>query len=782
MTFVTFDELTIPWHFLSVEAQKMGWRKAILGQYFASPDEKPRKKRWLQPEKSTGDLYRSVNLGGKSCWEAIGPVRRTFEALAPKIKSYLDEKSDPVEAPVTWTIYLIGYTRESSRPTVMFCSPSKIARSAVKKIVDDSDLLDKYPGVETGSCSREFQHLADGDEDYPHVSSANQGAKEDPTSKTDYKVFYNPSEVGPGMRIRIRHYSSNGSFTSRDARCGGILKHNEIFYAFTVAHVFESDQNVEEPLSDLSDSEAFEFELDQHSDSESEDEMAEITSRGSTTPDMKSHDAEARSISSAESTTSILEISETAQLMKEIGHKDGTSAISEPIFQALSTSQKKDDVYSQYLGTATIFGRNQLDFSLIHIDPSQIEIFGNFYLRSWPKPALDYVSIRNDTEVLILNQSQTPLRGKLCRTPTFMILPGSSISQQVLTVRSQTPLILGDCGSWVIDPVHGAIYGHVVAGSGSSQIAYAIPFRMVLSELRERFEYEWYISEPRQHQPPLSYLTEQTGVEKSMLLSERANRFSDGNPQFQASSTSNNIPVGLDMNSSSIPSSNIVQRSKLSVFNPWLVEKYRTLAVLILMWTTFAFLMFLSVFFPINHSGPITKEAYTHLVSTVLVLSFVKVWNFINPLQVSIYPDGRDFLSPLRGRTIFGIAPIDYIERKWADSLHESKSENVEKSTSDGIERKENDALVMDAETKKELKKETAPFWGNCLYWYTVGSIFGLAVTFFLIVGMISGVEVEACLMLLTSICLFSLNAAPRKTQAWCAIEKGVKQGLEASG
>jgi hypothetical protein len=124
--------------------------------------ELPKKQCWLNPEESTGDLFKGVNLGGRLCWEAKGQARKSFESLAPEIKKHLDEKCDSVAGPVTWTIYLIGFTRESSPPTIMFCGPNKSARNYVRKTVDESGLLDKYPGMETGSWAREFRHLAGG--------------------------------------------------------------------------------------------------------------------------------------------------------------------------------------------------------------------------------------------------------------------------------------------------------------------------------------------------------------------------------------------------------------------------------------------------------------------------------------------------------------------------------------------------------------------------------------------------------------------------------------------
>jgi hypothetical protein len=49
----------------------------------------------------------------------------------------------------------------------------------------------------------------------------------------------------------------------------------------------------------------------------------------------------------------------------------------------------------------------------------------------------------------------------------------------------------GDSGSWVIDDETGDLYGHVVAGSPESSIAFVMPAQNIRNEIKEVFGYEW---------------------------------------------------------------------------------------------------------------------------------------------------------------------------------------------------------------------------------------------------------------------------------------------------
>lgn len=51
----------------------------------------------------------------------------------------------------------------------------------------------------------------------------------------------------------------------------------------------------------------------------------------------------------------------------------------------------------------------------------------------------------------------------------------------------------GDCGSWVVDNETGDLYGHIVAGSPESSVAFIIPALAIRSEMKERFGSDWIL-------------------------------------------------------------------------------------------------------------------------------------------------------------------------------------------------------------------------------------------------------------------------------------------------
>jgi hypothetical protein len=68
-----------------------------------------------------------------------------------------------------------------------------------------------------------------------------------------------------------------------------------------------------------------------------------------------------------------------------------------------------------------------------------------------------------------------------------MSCPGTKGIQDVWTVRFDGPLAKGDCGSLVIDANNGQIYGHIIAGSPQSGVAYIIPAFQVYERIQQHF-------------------------------------------------------------------------------------------------------------------------------------------------------------------------------------------------------------------------------------------------------------------------------------------------------
>ena len=83
---------------------------------------------WDNPEASTGIFIRFI--GKNVCHEATGPARKIFDQqLGKEIKAILDGCGNPLQQTVTWSIYMIGRTRETSAPKVIFSCTDEAARA-----------------------------------------------------------------------------------------------------------------------------------------------------------------------------------------------------------------------------------------------------------------------------------------------------------------------------------------------------------------------------------------------------------------------------------------------------------------------------------------------------------------------------------------------------------------------------------------------------------------------------------------------------------------------------
>lgn len=51
-------------------------------------------------------------------------------------------------------MYMIGGTRETAEPMITFYSKEEDCRKKVRKVVEESGILDRYPGVRAGDWSK----------------------------------------------------------------------------------------------------------------------------------------------------------------------------------------------------------------------------------------------------------------------------------------------------------------------------------------------------------------------------------------------------------------------------------------------------------------------------------------------------------------------------------------------------------------------------------------------------------------------------------------------------
>lgn len=113
-----------------------------------------RDSRWPDSEQSIGKLL--LTKGQKNCWEAVGPARAAFLTFGPEITDYLNNAIEqrPGAEPVSFSIYMIGRNKARAVPTLLFCSEDYQSRKICQDAVNESGLMERYPGIKTGNAPR----------------------------------------------------------------------------------------------------------------------------------------------------------------------------------------------------------------------------------------------------------------------------------------------------------------------------------------------------------------------------------------------------------------------------------------------------------------------------------------------------------------------------------------------------------------------------------------------------------------------------------------------------
>ncbi|KAK3178095.1 hypothetical protein OEA41_000228 [Lepraria neglecta] len=467
-------------------------------------------------------------MGRQNCWEAVGPARDKFTHLAEEIKEYLMKFSDSVSSTVTWSLYMTGRTKESSHPTVVFCSSDNEARRIVRKSIKSSGILKRYPGFVTMDCNRppESQSIASMTVEKTDLDTPLTGPL-----KTI--VLYSSSSGALGARLLISEYG-NFSQMPKMATGGGALEWRGRYFLMTVAHAFGGSN--EPAFPELNNVTNFEFDLDGMSGSDEDDDTSvAMTSRGSISPEgsisdtitnsntvvpMQSFDLKVSQLSASLASSGLehLEISDTLPIASKAKGYYGPASATAAKANYCSSVQPRTSFSWDH--SPTMQPLNDVDLSESTFTSSE----------DGPHPSLDYILVEVigwklgmtdripptdgvmaheiflkrlfrgapvSREVIVITASKGVMKGHLSGTPSFMQLPHSTNQQELWTVMLEGNLEKGDCGSWVIDATNGSIYAHIIAGSRGSGFTYAVPLWQISNDIHRQFEGNWKLAKAK---------------------------------------------------------------------------------------------------------------------------------------------------------------------------------------------------------------------------------------------------------------------------------------------
>jgi hypothetical protein len=454
------------------------------------PSLLPRKPKWENPEESTGDFIGCINDGRFGCWEAKGRARAVFVSLSPKIHEFLDQCSTPSSGEVHWSMYMIGRSKATVSPQLVICSTDSNTRKDIRKRIRDSGIMAKYPGI----------GLADMDSlpDRPNVRSVTHEGIEallPPGCHIDDGVVFIDKDVTDCMGARIFVVTPE-THALRPATGGPVLYHAKVCYQLTVHHAFTPATENFGPIPAETSGHAMPYcDFDGMSDEDDEaEEMSdvEMTGRGSLTPDDMRSELTMSTTRDSDLNDSHIVSSFACSLRLNQSAKDptkGSQAISNP------TDLGRLRYFGRLARDWTTRGDQSPDYALIEIADDTEQHCSKTYLSIRAMAKASQTIALEDAEVQICLPGRAFVRGKICATPIFWRAEeqgtwasGGKTFNKVYSVRLQVDDVIsdGDCGAAVIGATPQTthqLYGHVVAGSVGSRIAYILPAKDIANDL-----------------------------------------------------------------------------------------------------------------------------------------------------------------------------------------------------------------------------------------------------------------------------------------------------------
>jgi peptide-N4-(N-acetyl-beta-glucosaminyl)asparagine amidase len=434
------------------------------------------KERWPCARDCVGRFI--AKIGSQSCWEAVGPARATYQIISPVIKQYLDTYSEPTPTWITWSLYMVGNSPETTIPTIIFCCENESYRKLIRNMVRDSAVLDQYMGVTLKHLPRapDYNQLV-------QLASSSEHDKSEGLEEHRDSCLYGPAvfstsdhpTMGQPLYIKI---SDQAGYT-RKATIGGIIRVHGSYCLLTAAHAFAYAQS--EPS-------AFDH----------QDEDLYFSDSDSGTISEEDHDSDPSRIPSNDSIYS-LDPSRTSTIIVSQTEVDPARLLGAAKTSAQNDIGSKNDQESE----AQAF---QLPENVTHVGDTL------FLSSEGPQEELDYALVRlrgcpthcSKDEGLLLpdvanfhnlrhlvcgsvvahTASAGLVSGTISPTPTYLRTPNAKVYQEVYHVNLEKPIANGDCGSWVLDAQSGSLYGHIVAGSPNLGFAYIVPASQTFSDIQ----------------------------------------------------------------------------------------------------------------------------------------------------------------------------------------------------------------------------------------------------------------------------------------------------------
>jgi hypothetical protein len=416
---------------------------------------KPKKPPWPNPAASTGTFCWA--LGRYRCWNAVGPAgdipekRGVFGEIGTLLKSrheYLHE-GESIPRPLSYEIYMVGRLETDALPHILFICESKRPRQRALKLVRESGILDGFPGLQLGECSRSPMLSQPVDRIAFDQEDGMLHATESVTA-TARDVYYRPplSDIY-GFPIFV---ASAEAGHVRMATVGGLTRVGETLFALTAAHTFcefHSRGDISElPPIELS----LELENEEDGDLEQND-FIEMTSRGEQALPLRYlRVSAANALIGSQSTERFSFDDSTSSAQASFStHADQAwpTAITPRLSTFVNELATNNTASVPVVGGAlSLLGKlstmaseseqRNLDWALVSIDQTKI----SYFLQCQNPICIQGTAteIESPISIKVLTASNRVLCGTLFNNPVYMQLPPSRAFQKLWVVQLEGPL------------------------------------------------------------------------------------------------------------------------------------------------------------------------------------------------------------------------------------------------------------------------------------------------------------------------------------------------------
>lgn len=407
-----------------------------------------------------------------SCWEVKGQVAEEYMSLGPRIYDELRQSCRESSSEVILYPYMVGKSPKYARPVLVIASEDEPSRQEAKAAIVKSDILKEYPHFKLWP----LRYLPTGP--INPVAMRDLAPDLPQPSTTPFEVYYDPDKRirSIGMRIYIKH----GESAMRRATANAMYNGTEYGY-LTAAHALKAADTWATPAGESQNQFHFPFGSDGESDG-SDDFEVETTSGYSGTSPKPTDRSSASATSSRHSDTS----RQSGSCHTE--HNTRPAFESPPGSQIRYSDEKNRNENSstpnlELLGVVSA-SYVQLDCAVVRVTNETILSFLRG-LENVEHNSEDNVRVSSARRASVVAlTSHGPVQGELFDLPLYTRFAGSQTFQPVYKFTYEGDILMGDCGSLLINTETKEVYGHVIADSQSCCVAFTVSAEPVFDALK----------------------------------------------------------------------------------------------------------------------------------------------------------------------------------------------------------------------------------------------------------------------------------------------------------